>query len=212
MLDGHFTVFGYARHRQRSSSRSRTGRGVPGLRRREVLLHQEDRCFPGVRIRLLDCQLAVRYLLLPERCLGHVRPPRGLLRNEDGEADGILRDAVLAGASVAAALTTDYVNLVFIPILLGYLVFSFRGRRHLLASSPWSFCWPRPSESYSWASTTWLSSALRSTRPSRCTLTGDPVRGVLYAHLPGRLPQPPLPAEGAPRLLNLPAARGLRVR
>ena len=47
--------------------------------------------------------------------------------------DGMLRDAVLAGASVAAALTTDYVNLVFIPILLGYLVYSFRGRRHLLA-------------------------------------------------------------------------------
>jgi hypothetical protein len=46
---------------------------------------------------------------------------------------GGLRDAVLAGVSVAGALTTDYVNLVFIPILLGYLVYSFRGRRDMLA-------------------------------------------------------------------------------
>src|SRR5271169_3597515 len=35
-----------------------------------------------------------------------------------------LSDAVLAGISVAAALTTDYVNVILIPIVLGYLIIS----------------------------------------------------------------------------------------
>ena len=37
-------------------------------------------------------------------------------------------EAVFAGISVAAALTTDYVNVILIPIIAGYLVLSLRGR------------------------------------------------------------------------------------
>jgi len=47
--------------------------------------------------------------------------------------DGRLRDAVLAGLSIATALTTDYVNAILIPILGGYFVLSLHGwgRRRL---------------------------------------------------------------------------------
>ena len=55
---------------------------LPRLRAREALLQQEDRGLPGVRLRLLDGQLAVRGLLLPERRHGHVRPSRGLLHHQ----------------------------------------------------------------------------------------------------------------------------------
>jgi hypothetical protein len=44
-----------------------------------------------------------------------------------------LRDAVFAGISIAAALTTDYVNVILIPIIMGYLILSLRGRRRSLA-------------------------------------------------------------------------------
>jgi Dolichyl-phosphate-mannose-protein mannosyltransferase len=44
--------------------------------------------------------------------------------------DGKLRDAVLAGIAVAGALTTDYVNVIFIPIIMGYLLFSLRRKGH----------------------------------------------------------------------------------
>jgi len=46
---------------------------------------------------------------------------------------GKLRDAVFAGVSIAAALTTDYVNVILIPIILGYLILSLRTRRRSLA-------------------------------------------------------------------------------
>ncbi len=41
--------------------------------------------------------------------------------------EGRLRDAILSGISVAAALTTDYVSAILIPILAGYFIFSLRG-------------------------------------------------------------------------------------
>jgi hypothetical protein len=41
--------------------------------------------------------------------------------------DSRVRDAVLAGLSVGVALTTDYVNAILIPIIGAYLIFSLRG-------------------------------------------------------------------------------------
>ena len=83
MLDGHFTVFGYALDVLRGLRRPRQRRGrLSRLRCREALLQQEDFGLPGVRLRLLDYQLAFRHVLLPERRHGHVRPARGLLHNQ----------------------------------------------------------------------------------------------------------------------------------
>jgi hypothetical protein len=48
-----------------------------------------------------------------------------------GSDDRKLRDAVLAGIAVAGALTTDYVNVIFIPIIMGYLLLSLRRKGHL---------------------------------------------------------------------------------
>ena len=62
--------------------------------------------------------------------------------------DGKLRDAVLAGIAVAGALTTDYVNVIFIPIIMGYLLFSLRRKGHR-SGSPWDFSWPPSSGSCS---------------------------------------------------------------
>jgi 4-amino-4-deoxy-L-arabinose transferase-like glycosyltransferase len=45
--------------------------------------------------------------------------------------DRRLRDAVLAGIAVSGALTTDYVNVIFIPIIMGFLLFSLRRKGHL---------------------------------------------------------------------------------
>ncbi|MDA4112435.1 MAG: glycosyltransferase family 39 protein [Thaumarchaeota archaeon] len=45
--------------------------------------------------------------------------------------DGKLRDAVPAGIAVAGGLTTDYVNVIFIPIIMGYLLFSLRRKGRL---------------------------------------------------------------------------------
>jgi 4-amino-4-deoxy-L-arabinose transferase-like glycosyltransferase len=50
----------------------------------------------------------------------------------DGRGDNP-RYALIAGISVAAALTTDYVNAILIPIIAGYLIFSFRRRPRILA-------------------------------------------------------------------------------
>ncbi len=43
------------------------------------------------------------------------------------------RYILVAGISAAAALTTDYVSAILIPIIAGYLVFSFRRRPRVLA-------------------------------------------------------------------------------
>ncbi|MGA2663529.1 MAG: glycosyltransferase family 39 protein [Nitrososphaerales archaeon] len=42
--------------------------------------------------------------------------------------DGRLRDAALAGLSIATALTTDYVNAILIPVLAGCFILALRGR------------------------------------------------------------------------------------
>ncbi len=49
------------------------------------------------------------------------------------------RNAFYAGISVAAALTTDYVDAILIPIIAGYLIFSMRGRQRELARIAVSF-------------------------------------------------------------------------
>lgn len=46
---------------------------------------------------------------------------------------GVTREVVLAGIAVAAALAVDYVNVVLMPIIAGYLIFTFRGERRTLA-------------------------------------------------------------------------------
>ena len=53
-----------------------------------------------------------------------------LTRDDTGDNP---RYALIAGIAVAAALTTDYVNAILIPVIAGYLVLSFRRRPRILA-------------------------------------------------------------------------------
>ena len=53
--------------------------------------------------------------------------------------DGAVRNAVLAGLSIGVALTTDYVNAILIPIIGAYLIFSLRASERRFARTAAGF-------------------------------------------------------------------------
>ena len=127
-------------------------------------------------------------------------------------ADSRVRDAVLAGLAVGVALTTDYVNAILIPIIGAYLIISLRasGRPFarvaagfLLASLMGILLIGLYNEAI-------FGTAFHTTEQVYLNKR-DPIRGVFHPDLPGDLPEPVLPSEGALRLLDLPRPRSARV-